>query len=100
MIRDELYQDALARLHELRRMKVIYVSDGTPGSDKVAHLLTFAQAVIPDLMKALELWYEDSSVDATLESVRFELAMNILRQPTDQGVLHMMESFRRAVGDD
>jgi hypothetical protein len=99
MIRDQLYEDALARLHELRRMRVIYVSDGSPGGDKVAHLLAFAQAVIPDLIKALELWFDDMG-DDDLESIRFELAMNILKTPVDQGVAHLMESFRRAAGDD
>lgn len=99
MIRNELYRDALRRLEELRDMKVIYVSDGSPGSDKVAQLVTFAQAVIPDLITAIEAWFTADGTDPQLEAIRFEMAMNVLKMPVDQGVLHMMESLRGFIDD-
>lgn len=100
MIRDELYRDALRRLKELEQMRVVFVSDGTPGGDKVAALVAFAQAVIPDLERALESWFQSDSGDPVLEQIRFGLAMDALTQPIDQGMMHMIESFQRAVGDD
>lgn len=97
MIRDELYQDALNRLHELAEQKVVFVSDGTPGGDKVASLVHFARSVIPDMIKLIEQWFDEEGVDPELEHIRFQLAMDLLSQPIDQGMLHLMESFRRAV---
>lgn len=97
MIRNDLYADALHRLRELEDMKVMFVSDGTPGGDKVASLVTFAQSVLPDLIDALEAWFMVETVSPELEQIRFKMAMDILATPVDQGMLHMMESMRRAI---
>ena len=48
--------DAIDRLEELEKKKVLFISDGTSGSMKVSALLAFTEKTIPTLRKLLEHW--------------------------------------------
>lgn len=100
MIRDELYRDARRRLIELNEKKVIYVSDGTPGSDVIADLLAFSRGALPALIDLFESWMRETEpASPKLEEARFKLAMDVLHKPIDQGVLGLMQSLAFAADD-
>lgn len=92
-IRNELYQDALTRLRELQKMKVVYVSNGDRGSEKVANLLAFAQKSLPALISLMETWIDAPPTDPALEDARFQLAMDVLHKPMNSSVEHLLGSL-------
>lgn len=97
----ETFERAINRLEELAAKKLVYVSDGTSGGDKVAELLAFAQGSLPALMDLMVEWrqvmelvglYPEENRWAIADRM-MELATAMQKRPSSEGLSSFLKTL-------
>lgn len=103
----EAFDQAIERLEELAAKKLIYISDGSSGGDKVAELLAFTRGALPALMDLLVEWrsvmeqvgmYPEENRWVIADKM-MELATAMLQRPTGCGSSGGAAQFLKALED-